>query len=69
MKLVAMAIGKAGGTDGDKLREALHGIERYEGLIKTYTHPFSPENHDALDENDYIMVHYSGDNIEPVAMK
>ena len=69
MQLVAMAIAKAGGTDGDKLREALHGIERYEGLIKTYTHPFSPENHDALDENDYIMVHYSGDNIEPVAMK
>jgi branched-chain amino acid transport system substrate-binding protein len=39
----------------------------YEGLIKTYHQPFSPENHDALNENDYIMVHYVGDQIEPLA--
>ncbi len=66
MHLVALAIAKAGSTDGDKLRLALEGIDRYEGLIKTYVHPFSPENHDALNENDYVMVHYVGEQIEPV---
>jgi branched-chain amino acid transport system substrate-binding protein len=69
MHLVAAAITKAGSTDGDKVREALQSIDRHEGLIKTYVKPFTVENHDALDENDYIMVQYRGDNIEPVAMK
>jgi branched-chain amino acid transport system substrate-binding protein len=68
MRMVALAIANAGSTDGDKVRQALEGIDRYEGLIKTYTRPFTAENHDALSENDYIMVHYVGDNIEPIAM-
>jgi branched-chain amino acid transport system substrate-binding protein len=66
MHLVALAIAKAGSTDGDKMRQALEALDRYEGLIKTYDHPFSPENHDALNENDYVMVHYVGARIEPV---
>jgi branched-chain amino acid transport system substrate-binding protein len=66
MHLVALAVAKAGSTDGDKLRQSLETIDRYEGLIKTYQRPFSPENHDALGEDDYIMVHYVGDRIEPV---
>jgi branched-chain amino acid transport system substrate-binding protein len=69
MHLVAAAITKAGSTDGDKVREALQGIDRHEGLIKTYVKPFTADNHDALDEHDYIMVQYRGDNIEPVAIK
>jgi len=69
MRMLALSIGKAGTTDGDKVRQALENIDRYEGLIKTYTHPFTAENHDALNENDYIMVHYRGENIEPIAMK
>jgi branched-chain amino acid transport system substrate-binding protein len=66
MHLVALAVAKAGSTDGDRMRQALEGLDRYEGLIKTYVHPFSPENHDALNENDYVMVHYVGAKIEPV---
>lgn len=69
MRMVALAIANAGTTDGDKLRQALESIDRYEGLIKNYARPFTAENHDALNENDYIMVHYIGDNIEPIAMK
>ena len=42
-------------------------VENYQGLIKTYTKPFSDENHDALNENDYVMVRYNGEQIEPVA--
>ena len=67
MHLVALAIKSAGSTDGDKMRQALESIDRYEGLIKSYAKPFTPENHDALNENDYIMVRYNGDDIVPVA--
>jgi branched-chain amino acid transport system substrate-binding protein len=67
MHLIALAIERGGSTDGDKIRQGLYAIETYEGLIKSYQRPFSPENHDALSENDYIMVHYVGDQIEPLA--
>ncbi len=67
MHLTALAIQKAGSTEGPKVREGFLGIDRYQGLIKTYTHPFTDENHDALNEHDYIMVHYNGNQIEPIA--
>ncbi|MGQ0665270.1 MAG: ABC transporter substrate-binding protein [Pseudomonadota bacterium] len=66
MMLTALAIDKAGSTDGDKIRQAFYEIGPYRGLIKTYAKPFSPVNHDALNENDYIMVRYAGDQIVPV---
>jgi branched-chain amino acid transport system substrate-binding protein len=66
MHLVARAIDKAHSVEGDRVRQALETLDHYEGLIKSYDHPFSAENHDALGENDYIMVHYVGDQIEPV---
>ncbi|MBY0610891.1 MAG: ABC transporter substrate-binding protein [Beijerinckiaceae bacterium] len=67
MMILAMAISAAGSTDGEAIRVALEGLGRYEGLIKTYNKPFSHTNHDALDENDYVMVRYNGEQIEPVA--
>jgi branched-chain amino acid transport system substrate-binding protein len=66
MQLIALAIAKAGSTEGPKLREGLLGIESYQGLIKNYTKPFTDTNHDALNENDYVMVRYNGDQIEPI---
>lgn len=65
MQLLALAINKAGSTDGDKIRQALYEIGPYRGLIKNYTKPFSSDTHDALNENDYIMVRYEGDQIVP----
>ena len=51
----------------EEVREALEDLKaKYTGLIKTYEKPFSPENHDALGPNDYIMVRYDGDKIVPV---
>ncbi|HET7886693.1 MAG TPA: ABC transporter substrate-binding protein [Bradyrhizobium sp.] len=66
MQLTALAITKAGTTEGPKLREGLLSIDSYQGLIKNYVKPFTDENHDALNENDYVMVRYNGDQIEPV---
>jgi len=66
MMILALAIDKAGSTDGDKIRQALEDLPSYRGLIKNYTKPFTPASHDALDENDYVMVKYEGEQIVPV---
>jgi hypothetical protein len=65
--LLALGIAQAGSTDADAIRTALEDLKTpYEGLIKTYTRPFTRDNHDALGPDDYIMVHYEGDKIVPV---
>ena len=67
MHILALAIAQAGSTDADAIRTALEDLKTpYQGLIKTYTRPFTPENHDALGPDDYVMVHYQGDSIVPV---
>ena len=67
MQLAALAIAKAGSTEGARLRQGFLDIGTYRGLIKTYDRPFSDANHDALTEKDYVMVRYNGDRIEPVS--
>src|SRR5574341_1043990 len=69
MHLVALAIAKAGSTDGAKVRDALENLGEYRGLIKAYRRPFTPEEHDALNENDYILVTWRQGKIVPVAAK
>jgi branched-chain amino acid transport system substrate-binding protein len=67
MHLLARAIEQAGSTDPDAIRLALEDLKKpYEGLIKTYTRPFSATEHDALGPQDYIMVHYEGEEVVPV---
>jgi branched-chain amino acid transport system substrate-binding protein len=67
MHILALGIAQAGSTDPDAVRSALEDLKTpYEGLIKTYARPFTPDNHDALGPDDYIMVHYEGDKIVPV---
>jgi branched-chain amino acid transport system substrate-binding protein len=65
MHLVALAIEKAGAADGAKIRDALENLGEYRGLIKTYKHPFTAEEHDALTESDYILVTWRGGKIVP----
>ena len=43
MHLAALAIEKAGSTDGEAIRDGVYKIDRHEGLIKTYDKPFSPD--------------------------
>ena len=69
MHLVALAIQKAGGTGGDAIRQGFYKIDAYDGLIKKYVKPFTPENHDAVGENDYVWTHFIDNQILPVAMK
>ena len=64
--LTALAINKAGSTNGEKIREAYFDLPEYKGLIKTYKKPFSAESQDALTDRDYIWVHFVGNAAVPV---
>jgi branched-chain amino acid transport system substrate-binding protein len=69
MHLLALAIAKANSTEGPKVRDALEGLDEYKGLIKTYKHPFTADEHDALTENDYVLVTWRGGKIVPAGSK
>jgi branched-chain amino acid transport system substrate-binding protein len=69
LMLTAKAINQAGSTEGAKIQAAFESLPQYEGLIKTYNKPFTPDNHDALTEDDYIMVRWQGNKIVPVTQK
>ena len=64
--LTALAIAKAASTEGPKVREAFYAIDKYDGLIKSYAKPFSPQNQDALSADDYIFTYFKGDEILPL---
>jgi branched-chain amino acid transport system substrate-binding protein len=64
--LMALAIAKAGSTDGPKIRQALYEVDGYDGLIKKYSKPFSPQNHDALTADDYIFTYFKDGQILPL---
>ncbi len=66
MHLLALAIAKAGSTDGPAIQAALEALPPYDGLIKRYAPAFTATNHDALGADDYIMVHFAGGRIVPV---
>jgi branched-chain amino acid transport system substrate-binding protein len=70
MHLVALAIEQAGGTEGAKVRDALENLKtEHKGLIKSYRRPFTAEQHDALTDEDYVMVVWKGGKIVPIATK
>lgn len=66
MLLLSAAIEKAGSTDGAAIRQAMYEIENIEGLIKTYTNPFTPDNQDALGPEDYIFTNFVNGEILPL---
>jgi branched-chain amino acid transport system substrate-binding protein len=68
MMLSALAIQNAGSTDGQKVRDGYYKIGKYQGLIKNYDKPFTPQNHDALTENDYVWAQFIDNQILPVGM-
>jgi branched-chain amino acid transport system substrate-binding protein len=68
MMLTALAIQRAGGTGGDAIRQGYYKIDAYDGLIKKYVKPFSAENHDAINENDYVWTQFIDNQIIPVAL-
>ena len=68
MHLVALAIQNAGSTSGDAIRQGFYKIAAYEGLIKKYSKPFTPETHDAINEHDYVWTQFIDNQIVPVTL-
>ena len=66
MYLTGLAIAKAGSTEGPKIREAFEAIDNYDGLIKSYSKPFSATNHDALTAEDYLFTYFKEGQILPL---
>lgn len=65
--LLAMAVERAGTVDRPAVRDALERLPRYQGLVKDYRRPFTPERHDALMVEDFGLARYLPDGtIEPV---
>lgn len=56
MYILAAAIKQAGGTDGVKIREALENLnEKIEGVVTTYNHPYTHDDHEAITINMVVM--------------
>jgi len=68
MMLTALAIQAGGKLDGTAVRDGYYRIGKYEGLIKTYNKPFTADNHDAVNENDYVWTQFIDNQIVPVGM-
>ena len=66
MQLTALAIQQAGSTDGEAIRDGFYKIGDYDGLIKQYQQPFSPDVHDALTAQDYVWAQFIENRILPV---
>ena len=66
LHLAALAIEKAGSTDGKAVRDGFYAISDYDGLIKHYAQPFTATKHDALGPDDYLFTHFVDDQIVPL---
>lgn len=66
MHLTALAIEKAGSTKGKAIRDGYYAIDEYKGLIKTFKKPFSKDQHDAIEADDYLFTHFVDNQIVPV---
>ena len=66
MHLTALAIKNAGSTDGPAIREGFYKIKEYDGLIKKYVNPFTPDNQDALGPSDYLFTRFVKGAIIPI---
>lgn len=66
--LLARAINKAGSTDRKKIRAALEQLGPYEGLVRRYDKPFTPDRHDALTAENVFFARYTADDrLIPIA--
>jgi len=61
--ILARAIERAGSTDRKAVRDALERLGPWRGLVKQYSPPFTPANHEALGAADLLMARYRADGV------
>ena len=54
--LLAKAIDTAKTTAPEKIRDALEKLPAFQGAVRYYTKPFTPNRHDALDKSQVLFV-------------
>ena len=65
--MAALAIAKAGTTEGPAMLAALEDLGTYDGVIKQYNNPFSADDHDALGVEDYSITRWTKGRLELVS--
>lgn len=65
LRLLGRAVERAGTTDGATVRAALEDLGPYDGVVKRYDPPFTPERHDALVADDYLMAVWRNGRLVP----
>jgi branched-chain amino acid transport system substrate-binding protein len=64
MYILAAAIKQAGNTDGVKIREALENLNtKVDGVITTYDHPYTHDDHEAITINMAVMGEVKGGHV------
>lgn len=63
VRILALAVEKAGTTDRRAVRDAMEKIPHYEGVVRTYAPPFTAERHDALTIQDFHMARYDDNGV------
>jgi branched-chain amino acid transport system substrate-binding protein len=62
--LLAAAIKQAGSTDGPKIKAALEDLKTpVEGVVTTYSHPFSKTDHEAITANIPVFGEVKGNRV------
>lgn len=59
--LLARAIDRAGSADRERIRAALEQLGPYDGLVRFYRRPFTPQRHDALTPADVFFARFGSD--------
>lgn len=68
--LLAKAISNSKSFDKTIVRDALENIQSFDGLVKHYQPPFTSENHDALNQEDFFLAKYDEhSNVIPISTK
>lgn len=64
--IYAAAVKQAGTTDGPAVKAALENLKTpVHGLLKTYDHPFSKTNHEALGAKDFVWIRWKEGKLAP----
>jgi branched-chain amino acid transport system substrate-binding protein len=67
VKLIEIAIRKAGGDDPKQIRDALEDIATFKGVLREFNRPvFTRDRHDALLPEDLLMTRWTAGQMLPV---
>ncbi len=58
VRLLALAIDKAGSTHRPDIQHALEQLPPYDGLVKRFAPAFTPKRHEALERDEILICHF-----------